>query len=50
MYLDEMRHFLACLAGEEQSELSVNEAAKVLRIALAAKESSQRRAWIELRS
>jgi predicted dehydrogenase len=50
MYLDEMRHFLACLAGEEQPELNVNEAAKVLRIALAAKESSQRQTWIELRS
>jgi predicted dehydrogenase len=50
MYLDEMRHFLACLAGEEEPELNVNEAAKVLRIALAAKESAQLQTWIELRS
>lgn len=50
MYLDEMKHFFACLAGEEKPELDVNDAAKVLQIALAAKESAQRQNWIELRS
>jgi predicted dehydrogenase len=48
MYIDEMEHFLACLAGEAKSELVVSEAAQVLRIALAAKQSAERRRWIRL--
>jgi predicted dehydrogenase len=48
MYLDEMKHFLACLAGEAKSQLDVAEAARVLRIALAAKESARERRWIDL--
>ena len=40
MYVDEMRHFLRCLAGEEKSTLDVFEAARVLHVALAAKESA----------
>ena len=48
MYVDEMSHFLCCVAGEEPAELDVSEAAKVLRIALAAKASAQKRRWINL--
>lgn len=39
MYLDEMSHFLRCLDGMEKPAQDVREAAKVLDIALAAKES-----------
>lgn len=48
MYLDEMNHFLACLAGEAKPEQEVAEAAEVLRIALAAKQSAEQRQWIRL--
>ena len=48
MYIDEMTHFLACLAGEAKPELEVSQAAEVLRIALAAKQSAQQRRWIRL--
>jgi predicted dehydrogenase len=50
MYLDEMRHFLRCVTGEEEPTLDVYDAAQVLRIALAAKESARQQRWIELRS
>ena len=50
LYLDEMKHFLLCVAGEEEPTLDVYDAARVLRIALAAKESAQQQRWIELRS
>jgi predicted dehydrogenase len=50
MYLDEMKHFLRCLAGEEKPALDVLDAAKVLSIALAAKESARQQRWIEIRS
>jgi predicted dehydrogenase len=50
MYQDEMKHFLRCLAGEEEPALDVFEAAEVLRIALAAKESARQQRWIEIRS
>ena len=50
MYLDEMKHFLRCLAGEEKPVLDVFDAARVLGIALAAKESARQQRWIELRS
>jgi predicted dehydrogenase len=39
MYLDEMQHFLNCLAGQEKSTLDVYEAKRVLEIALAIKDS-----------
>lgn len=48
MYLDEMKHFLACVAGEATPELEVAQAAEVLRIALAAKQSAEQRQWIRL--
>ena len=41
MYLDEMRHFLRCLAGEEEPVLDVFEAKRVLEVGLAAKPSSE---------
>jgi predicted dehydrogenase len=40
MYVDEMRHFIACLDGKEASQLDVSQARRVLQIALAAKEAS----------
>jgi predicted dehydrogenase len=40
MYVDEMRHFMRCLAGEERSALDVFEGRRVLEIAVAAKESA----------
>ncbi|HKV79244.1 MAG TPA: Gfo/Idh/MocA family oxidoreductase [Candidatus Sulfotelmatobacter sp.] len=40
MYLDELRHFMACLEGRETPMLDVFEAAQVLEVALAAKRSS----------
>jgi predicted dehydrogenase len=48
MYVEEMKHFRRCLAGEAEPELSVFEAAKVLRIALTAKEAARQQRWIEL--
>ena len=41
MYMDEMRHFLRCLAGEETPTLDLASARRVLEIALAAKQSSE---------
>jgi len=40
MYLDETRHFLRCLAGDENPTLDVFEGKRVLEIALAAKASA----------
>jgi predicted dehydrogenase len=40
MYLDELRHFLACVRGTERSTLDVRNAAAVLGVALAAHESA----------
>ncbi len=48
MYLDEMRHFINCLRGKENSVLDVFEASRVLAVALAAKTSSQTQRWVEL--
>ena len=50
MYLDEMKHFLRCLAGKEDPAQDVFEAARVLQIALAARKSAQQQRWIKLRS
>jgi predicted dehydrogenase len=41
MYVDEMKHFLRCLAREEKPALDVFEAMRVLEIALLAKTSSK---------
>jgi hypothetical protein len=37
MFLDEMRHFLACVNGSEQPRCSLRDGEAALRIALAAK-------------
>jgi predicted dehydrogenase len=50
MYLDEMKHYLRCLAREEKPALDAFEAARVLQIALAAKESAREHRWIDLGS
>lgn len=39
LFLDEMRHFLACIAGDETSRVTVKDGAQSLRMALAAKAS-----------
>lgn len=39
MFLDELRHFLACLRGEEQPMIDLREAIRSLRISLCAEES-----------
>ena len=41
MYVDEMQHFLGCLAGKENSILDVIEGVRVLEVALAAKASAR---------
>jgi len=48
MYVDEMRHFVRCLAGEEQPALDVFEGRRVLEVALAAKESASTGRVVEL--
>ena len=40
MYVDELRHFIKCLAGEEKAALDVFEGRRVLEVALAAKEAA----------
>jgi predicted dehydrogenase len=50
MYLDEMRHFLNCLARRAVPEQNLLEAARVLAIALAAKASALEPRWVELGS
>ena len=41
MYIDELRHFLRCLTGQEESVQDVFESARVLKVALAAKTSAE---------
>ena len=48
MYVDEMRHFVRCLAGEEKPALDVFEARRVLEVALAAKRSAATGRVVEL--
>jgi predicted dehydrogenase len=48
MYVDELRHFLRCLAGEERPVLDVFEGARVLEVALAAKEAAATGRVVEL--
>jgi predicted dehydrogenase len=50
MYVNEMRHFIDCLARRAQPEQDLSEAARVLGIALAAKASARNSRWIELES
>lgn len=48
MYVDELQHFLRCLAGEEAAALDVFEGARVLEVALAAKEAAATGRVVEL--
>ncbi len=48
MYVDEMRHFLDCLDGKDRPICDIWEGERVLRIALAAKESSPSGAAIRI--
>ena len=41
MYVEEMRHFLSCVESESATVLPIGEAGKVMRVALAAKESAR---------
>jgi predicted dehydrogenase len=41
MYVEEMKHFVRCLSGEESPEVGVSEGRRLLEIALAAKKSSE---------
>lgn len=50
MYVDEMAHFLRCLARAETPALDVFDAARVLKIALAAKQSGEQQRWMDLGS
>lgn len=49
MYADEMRHFLQCVAREEEPMVDVREAARTLEVALAAKSSSETGVMVECR-
>jgi len=48
MYIDEMKHFIKCIAGDEKPLLDVFDATRVLEIALAAKESARKGSVIKL--
>jgi predicted dehydrogenase len=48
MYLDEVRHFLRCLAGEDNPAVDAFEGRRVLEVALAAKESAATGRVVEL--
>jgi predicted dehydrogenase len=48
MFLDEMKHFLACIAGKDEPVVNLRDGAQSLRMALAAKESLQTGKAVEL--
>ncbi len=48
LFLDELKHFLACLRGEQQPIVPIHEGIRSLRIALAIKESLKNRQVVEL--
>ncbi len=48
MYVDELRHFFACVAGQEQPEQDIDDARRVLALALAVLESSRTNAMVRL--
>lgn len=49
LYLRELEHFLACLRGEEEPQVTVHDGAQSLRMALAVKESLTHGSVVELR-
>ncbi len=46
MFVEEMRHFTRCIAGDETVTIGGAEALAALRLVEAAKASSARRAWV----
>lgn len=42
MFIDELRHFLACLSGEASSEPDLPSGAEALRVALTVLDSAER--------
>ena len=48
LFLDELKHFLACLGGDEEPIVTLRDAAQSLRIALAARQSLATRQVVEL--
>ena len=48
LYESEMRHFLACIAGNEQPLCTLEDGIKTLKIVLAAKESVRKKRLVEL--
>jgi predicted dehydrogenase len=50
MYVEEMRHFWACVEGAERSTQDVFEGAQALKLALAARESAERQTIIRMAS
>jgi predicted dehydrogenase len=50
MYIDEMKHFFACMANRTKPLFDAFEAARVLEIALAAKQSALHQHWVNLGS
>jgi predicted dehydrogenase len=50
MFLDEMRHFLACVTGSEQPLCTLHDGIQALRICLAAKQSAQEECRVRISS
>jgi len=48
LFLDEVRHFLACVSGDAAPVAGLQDGVNTLRIALAAKASLERKAFVEL--
>lgn len=48
MYLDEARHLAACLTGKEESEQTIADGARVLDLAIAAKDSAAKTVFVDL--
>jgi predicted dehydrogenase len=48
LFMDEMRHFIACLEGRETPHVGIRDGARSLVMALAAKESLETRSVVEL--
>jgi predicted dehydrogenase len=48
MFLDEMRHFLACIDGREPPECTLDDGVRALHIALAARDAAETGRWIDV--
>lgn len=49
LFLDEMRHFISCIAKNEQPLCTIDDGIKALRIALAAKQSVKEKGMVKLK-